>query len=166
MDQKKIGKFISNCRKERNMTQAQLAEKLQVTDKTVSRWENGNYMPDVSLLQPLSNELKISVNELLSGEKITKEQYQEKLEENIINAMEYSNEKVERVKKNGILLCMLFSVLVLASSLTVFPRESSWSSIFSIFAILLFAISIGQIFQKIKNYQRIIITIVIFICTF
>ena len=65
MDQKKIGKFISEKRKELKLTQAQLAEKLGVTDKTVSRWENGNYMPDLSLLQQLSKELNVSINKNL-----------------------------------------------------------------------------------------------------
>lgn len=70
MNQDKIGKFIAERRKEKNMTQEQLAEKMGVTDKTISRWENGKTMPDYSLLKDLCNELDISVNEFLSGEKI------------------------------------------------------------------------------------------------
>ena len=70
MDTLKIGKFIALKRKEKNMTQEELARILGVTNKTVSRWENGNYMPDLSLLKPLSEELGITLNELLSGEKI------------------------------------------------------------------------------------------------
>ena len=57
MNQQKIGKFIANCRKEKELTQQQLADKLNVTSKTISRWENGNYMPDLSLIQQLSKEL-------------------------------------------------------------------------------------------------------------
>ena len=83
MDVVKIGKFIAQNRKKKNMTQENLAEKLGVTSKTISRWENGNYMPDISLLKPLSDELDVTLNDLLSGEKVDKEQYQEKLEENI-----------------------------------------------------------------------------------
>ena len=98
MNQKKIGKFISEKRKELKLTQAQLAEKLGVTDKTVSRWENGNYMPDLSLLQQLSKELNVSINELLSGEKVSKEDYQQKFEENIISTIDYSNKKLDSVK--------------------------------------------------------------------
>lgn len=73
MDQIKIGKFISELRKEKGMTQEQLAEKLGVTQKSVSRWETGKNMPDLSLLQTLSSELDISVSELLDGEKISVE---------------------------------------------------------------------------------------------
>lgn len=70
MEQEKIGKFISECRKKQKLTQAQLAEKLGVTNKSISRWENGKTMPDVSLFEPLCNALNISVNELLKGEAI------------------------------------------------------------------------------------------------
>lgn len=65
MNQKKIGEFIATCRKAKKWTQAQLAEQLGVTNKTVSRWENGNYMPDLSLLEPLSRLLGVTVTDLL-----------------------------------------------------------------------------------------------------
>ena len=78
MDIIKIGKFIAEKRKEKKLTQEGLAEKLNVTSKTISRWENGNYMPDISLLKPLSEELGITLNDLISGEKVDKEHYQEK----------------------------------------------------------------------------------------
>ena len=84
MNQIKIGKFILNCRKEKCLTQEQLAEKLGVTSKSISRWENGNTMPDYSLLKELCNELDINVNELLSGEKIKEDDYMIKAEENFI----------------------------------------------------------------------------------
>ena len=73
MDQIKIGKFISECRKKQNLTQSQLAEKLGITDRAVSKWENGRAMPDSSLMLDLCSILKISVNELLSGEVIDME---------------------------------------------------------------------------------------------
>ena len=69
MDQQKVGKLIASIRKEKNLTQAQLGEKLGVTDKTISKWENGMYMPDLSLLKPLSEILEVSIYELLDGEK-------------------------------------------------------------------------------------------------
>lgn len=84
MDQIKIGKFILNCRKEKGITQEQLAEKLGVTSKSISRWENGNTMPDYTLLKDLCNELDININELLSGEKIKGNDYVNKSEENLI----------------------------------------------------------------------------------
>ena len=67
MDQKKIGAFIARRRKELDMTQKELAEKLGITDRAVSKWETGRSMPDLSLLQPLSRILKIDVNDLLNG---------------------------------------------------------------------------------------------------
>lgn len=83
MDQKRIGAFIAKCRKEKNLTQMQLAELLDITNQAVSKWENGRGLPDVSLLQPLCNILGISLNELFSGEHISTEEYKGKAEENI-----------------------------------------------------------------------------------
>ena len=79
MDQIKIGKFIAELRKEKNMTQQQLAEKLGVSYKTISKWETGRGMPELSTIKPLSEELDVSINELLSGEKVEKQHYQQKL---------------------------------------------------------------------------------------
>lgn len=83
MDQKRIGAFIAQCRKEKTLTQMQLAELLGITNQAVSKWENGRGMPDVSLLQPLCDALGISLNELFSGEHISAEEYRGKAEENI-----------------------------------------------------------------------------------
>ena len=76
MDQLKIGKFIAECRKQKNLTQMQLAEKLGITDKAISKWERGIAMPDTSIMLELCDILSISVNELLSGEKISMENNQ------------------------------------------------------------------------------------------
>lgn len=94
MNQEKIGKFILQLRKEKNMSQMDLAKKIGVTDRAISKWENGKGMPDLSLMQPLCKELGIAINDLLSGEKIEKNDYQEKFEENVLNAIKYSNEKI------------------------------------------------------------------------
>ena len=77
MDQVKIGKFIAQCRNEKNITQEELGEKLGVTNKTISRWENGHYLPDIEMMQLLSKEFSISINELISGEKINDLDYKE-----------------------------------------------------------------------------------------
>ncbi len=74
MNQEKIGKFISNCRKEKNITQSELAEKLNITNRTVSRWENGKNMPDYSILKDLCNILDIDINEFINGERLSKEE--------------------------------------------------------------------------------------------
>ena len=78
MDQVKIGKFIVQCRNEKNITQEELGEKLGVTNKTTSRWENRHYLPDIEMMQLLSKEFSISINELISGEKIKDLDYKEK----------------------------------------------------------------------------------------
>jgi len=72
MDQIKIGKFIAKCRKNSKITQSELAEKLGVTDRAISNWENGKNLPDVSFFKPLCDELNITINDLLSGEKVEK----------------------------------------------------------------------------------------------
>ena len=84
MDQIKIGKFIAECRKKNKLTQMQLAEKLKITDRAISKWENGKAMPDSSIMLDLCNELKISVNELLSGEMIDMNNYNEIAEKTLL----------------------------------------------------------------------------------
>lgn len=84
MDQIKIGKFVAECRKKNNLTQLQLAEKLNITDRAISKWENGKAMPDSSIMLELCNELKISVNELLSGELIEMKDYNQIAEKNLL----------------------------------------------------------------------------------
>ena len=112
MNQEKIGKFIAKCRRKKDMTQRELAEKLNVSDRTVGNWENGRNMPDLSLFKPLCDELDISVNDLLSGENVTQQTYQEKLEENIINTIDYTNKKIknrnnrESIKSKWILMAL------------------------------------------------------------
>lgn len=83
MDQQKIGHFIAGLRKEKNLTQAQLGERLGVTNKTVSRWERGNYLPDVSLMPSLCTELDISLNELLSGERLSAAAFRQAADEQL-----------------------------------------------------------------------------------
>ena len=84
MDQEKIGKFISSCRKEAGLTQASLADKLGITDRAVSKWETGKSLPDASIMIELCNLLGITVNELLTGEHITMDDYMNKAEENLL----------------------------------------------------------------------------------
>ena len=109
MDQIKIGKFILNCRKETKLTQEELAEKLGVTSKSISRWENGKTMPDYSLLKDLCNELDINVNELLSGEKIKENNYMIKAEENFINL----KKKVDKTIKILDIISLTSSVIMI-----------------------------------------------------
>lgn len=156
MDIVKIGKYIAENRKKKNLTQEQLAEKLGVTSKTISRWENGNYMPDIALLKPLSEELDVTLNELLSGEKIEKEQYQEKLEENILNTIDYTNKKIS--EKNNLigLLLVIFGVICSITAMSIFPSESSWGSIYSILGGIISLIGVSKFTKKLEYWKRLV----------
>ena len=92
MDQVKIGKFIAQMRKEQNLTQRGLADKLSISDKTVSKWERGRGLPEVSLMLPLCGALGITVNDLLSGERVSGTNYQKKAEENMMDLMKENEE--------------------------------------------------------------------------
>lgn len=159
MNQEKIGKFIAECRKTKKLTQSELAEKLGVTDKSVSNWENGRNMPDLSLFKTLCELLDISINDLISGEKISKEIYQEKLEENIINTIDYTNKKV--IAKNnyiGIIL-IIFGILIVITSMTIIPSESSWGSIYSIFGSLISLVGVLKLSKKFPLLKRILLSL-------
>ena len=84
MNQVKIGKFIAQCRRNKKLTQSQLAEKLNITDRAISKWETGKGMPDSSIMLKLCSELEITVNELLSGEKIEMDNYNKIAEKNLV----------------------------------------------------------------------------------
>lgn len=103
MDQIKIGKFIAALRKEKGLTQEQIGEKLGVTNKTISRWENGNYMPDVEMLSLLSKEFGVSINELVSGERLATEDFKKAADSNLVTALDNSTftlkEKIAFFKK-------------------------------------------------------------------
>ena len=107
MDQKRIGEFIAQCRKDKNLTQAELAEKLGVTEKSISNWETGRNMPDLSLFKDLCAILDITINELMSGEKLKNSQ--DNLDENIIKLTEYINLKTMRYGIYG--MCVYFILL-------------------------------------------------------
>lgn len=109
MNQIQIGKFIANCRKDKKLTQAQLAEKLNITDRAVSKWETGKSMPDSSIMLELCEILDITVNELLSGEKVDLENYEKKANENLI-ALKKKDEN--NIKKN-VIIAVIFSASLL-----------------------------------------------------
>ncbi len=87
MDQIRTGQFIAEQRKKQSLTQRQLADRLGISDKTISKWETGNGLPEVSLMIPLCEELGITVNELLSGERIAEADYKDRAEDNILALM-------------------------------------------------------------------------------
>ena len=115
MDQIKIGKFIAEERKTKKYTQRELADKLSISDKTISKWERGNGFPEVSLLLPLCNELEITVNELLSGERLQAMDYKKKAEENMVNLVKEAQES-----KKKIIMSAMVSVLVIVAAVPLF----------------------------------------------
>ena len=122
MDQIKIGKFIAEQRKKNNLTQMQLAEKLDITDRAVSKWENGKGMPDSSIMLDLCKELGISVNELLSGEVLEMKDYNEIAEQNLLE-MKKEKELSDKRLLNmeiaiGIIVTIMYVVLVMVASVS------------------------------------------------
>ena len=166
MDTIKIGKFIAEKRKEKKLTQESLAEKLGVTSKTISRWENGNYMPDISLLKPLSEELGITLNDLISGEKVDKDHYQEKLEENIVSTIDYTSEKVYEKNKIIAEILMMFGIGLIFTAFTIFPSESSWGAIYSTVGLIISLIGFSKLNKKKSYLKRVFLNLGYFILGF
>ena len=155
MDTLKIGKFIARCRKEKKMTQEDLAKILGVTNKTISRWENGNYMPDLSLLKPLSEVLGISLNELLSGEKDINVQ---KADENIFNITNYSRLAIEKVFKHIYIALMFLGLFLIISALLVTEPESSFGAIYTTIGLCMFIIGFNHCLKKYKVIWQWVLT--------
>ena len=128
MDQIKIGKFIAECRKNANLTQMQLSEKLGITDKAISKWERGISMPDTSIMLELCDILGISVNELLSGEKIQMENNDQKNEQLLLE-MAKELEKKNKTIWNAMWAIMTVSIIGLLGGLVLvalFIPEGPW----------------------------------------
>ncbi|MBQ7384446.1 MAG: helix-turn-helix transcriptional regulator [Clostridia bacterium] len=117
MDQIKIGRFIAECRKKLNLTQMQLAERLNVTDRAVSKWETGKSMPDSSIMLDLCNILQISVNDLLNGEMVTVDNYSEKLEKSLIEMVKQKEEFDKRLLSLEIVIGVFAIIILLGSSM-------------------------------------------------
>ena len=112
MDLVKIGKFIADCRKKKNLTQMQLAEKLNITDRAISKWECGKAMPDSSIMLELCDVLGISVNELLTGEELEMEKYNKQVEQNLIEMVKQKEESDKRL--------LNIEIVLMAISITFF----------------------------------------------
>jgi transcriptional regulator with XRE-family HTH domain len=128
MDQLKIGKFIADCRKQKNLTQMQLAEKLGITDKAISKWERGIAMPDTSIMLELCDILGISVNELLSGERIEMENNNQKNEQLLLD-MAKELERKNKTIWHAMWAIMTVSIIGLLGGLTlinIFMPEGPW----------------------------------------
>lgn len=132
MDQKKVGQFLKTLRKEKNITQETLAETLNVFSRTVSRWETGSNMPDISLLVELAEFYQVSIPEIIDGERNCEKMNQE-TKDTAIKMAEYSKKEFDTKKREIIsVLLMIFGVFIMLSALAIFPNESSWGSVYAI----------------------------------
>ncbi|MBQ4105212.1 MAG: helix-turn-helix domain-containing protein [Clostridia bacterium] len=127
MDQIKIGKFIAQCRKEKGLTQMQLAEKFGITDRAVSKWENGKAMPDSSLMLELCSELEITVNDLLNGEVTEMTNYKEIYEKNLLEMVKQKEEADKRMLSLEILIGIFSIIILIAFVFTAaFVNMADW----------------------------------------
>ncbi len=122
MNQERIGKFIAQLRKEKGWTQEEFAERLSVSSKTISRWENGNYMPDISILEIICNELGITVSEFLKGGRIKEEEIITESNRNILSLLELKNKEKRKYKivfYIGIFLLVILIILCILQSISI-----------------------------------------------
>lgn len=127
MDQIKIGKFIAECRKKNNMTQLQLAEKLNITDRAISKWENGKSMPDYSVILDLCRELKISVNDLLCGEVVKMDNYNENLEINLLEMIKQKQQADKKLLSSEIYIGLFSTIIFLSLAFVAsFVEMQTW----------------------------------------
>ncbi|MBR4057408.1 MAG: helix-turn-helix transcriptional regulator [Oscillospiraceae bacterium] len=136
MDQIKIGKFIAGCRKKKNLTQMQLAEKLNITDRAVSKWETGKALPDSSIMLALCEILGITVNDLLSGEIVTMDHYNKELENNLLEMIKQKEASDKRLLMlewvvGGLSLIILMAPIICGALL---PIEPEWVRIVIVFS--------------------------------
>lgn len=161
MDQKKIGRFLKELRKEKVITQEQLAEKIKVSGRTVSRWETGSNMPDISLLAELAELYDVSIPEIIDGERKS-ENMNVEMKDTLMKAAQYATEDkhIQMKKLTGYILSA-FGCFLILSGFTVFPSESGWAAKFAILGAIIVTIGIFQLLKKSKLVKSIIIFIAI-----
>ena len=156
MNQEKIGKFIASCRKKQKLTQEQLAEKLGITYKAVSKWETGKGLPDASIMKDLCNNLKITVNELLSGELINKEDYNKKAEEYMLEIYRQKEEGDRRLLKLekivGFIFVTYFIFILLTMNYLVEKNIISENIfLFIVIISLVYIVVMGSVLLKVEQ---------------
>ncbi|MEY8391173.1 XRE family transcriptional regulator [Lachnospiraceae bacterium] len=154
MNQNEIGRFIASCRKEKGLTQVQLAEQLNITNRAVSKWETGKSIPDVSIMIKLCDILGITVNELLSGERIAMEDYKAKAEENMLLLQEKkakAEKSFRRLEKVWLVVAVLLTPIHFAINY-YFPDNNGTG----IGLVILF---IGLILYTVHFWQHYVIEI-------
>ena len=137
MDQIKIGKFIAECRKEKSLTQSQLAEQLGITDKAISKWERGITMPDSSIMLELCNILNISVNDLLSGEVVSMENNSKELENKLIEMIKEKEMADKRLLRLEVVMgiCCILPLFAAVIIVSIIPMIE-WQAVLLVFASL------------------------------
>lgn len=170
MNQEKIGKFIAKVRKEKKLTQKELAEKLGITDRAISKWENGKSMPDLSLLKPLCDILEITINELLSGEYIEEEKKKEKLEENIVNAINYDKKRKNIYELIFQLFIIILGIFIFIMTMSIYNGPVDFYLWYSVLGthvlIIIFSSLLNKIIINNKSRKYIIISIVSFFISY
>ena len=146
MSQEKIGKFIAKCRKEKNMTQQELALKLDVTDRAISNWENGRRLPDYSIIEKLCNELDITINELFACEKISNKDYKEKSDKNVVNILK--NNELYSKKKQRLHLLDFYVSIILILFLLIYSFYKGIKELEYTFIIALFILIINEVIVR------------------
>ena len=163
MNQKKTGLFLKELRKEQELTQEQLAEKFNVSNRTVSRWETGSNMPDLSVLVELADFYRVDIKEIIDGERKS-EIMNEETRETLLKVAEYTTEdkKNQYYGMRKIIGCILmgFGTFLAISALAIFPRDSSWGSIYSILGAIILSIGVYQLICQ--NKYKIIYSVVCF----
>ena len=158
MDQMKVGSFLKELRKEKNLTQESLAEQLSISNRTVSRWETGTNMPDIGMLVEIAAFYDVSIPEIINGERKSENMNQE-TRETAAAMVEYSNNEVKRGKAKivGVLLSA-FGVFIILSALMLFPSESSWGSSYSVLGSVFLIVGIYLIIRPLvaKRSLRIL----------
>ena len=166
MDQIKTGKFIATLRKEKELTQEQLGEKLGVTNKTISRWENGNYMPDIEMLSLLAKEFDVSINELISGERLLIDDFKKAADNNLVMALNNSaftlKEKIAFFKKKWlrehiatIVLCIVAWLSIMIWTAMKLQGKSSYvflGAIGSILAMFFYIVLYNRMMAYVENH--------------
>ena len=132
MDMQKIGSFLAELRKEKNLTQDELGAQIGVTNKTISRWETGNYLPPVEMLQTLGDNYGVSINEILNGERISDGNYKDISEQNIKSALTKSDSVIAKHRK---IMNWVIAVVVAALYVTISFITLKWQYTWIIWAV-------------------------------
>ncbi len=119
MDTIKIGNFLKQLRKENGFTQEQLGEKIGVTNKTISRWETGNYLPPVECLAMLSDIYKISINELVAAQRLQKDEFENAADDNLSNALKLSESSFKKTEKRLTIIMILSTIIAIVLILLI-----------------------------------------------